>query len=284
MPAPFTNAEVDALLGTVERGVTTDPFVVNFNGLPTEFDLTGTQDTEAAGLTADYTTDFSCSNNHVSILVNSITTGGTIVITGDVWNESTGEITLGVTENITVDTTAGQLYQSLGKFQVVSNVDVSGTTGIDYDLGCIGYFDAANRPFSVRGYRLDVKTSSATADFRMTITAVKNRGGNKIELVDLDDIGFDSTSSNGSLYDHVRFHPTNPSYTASTTLVNADSTQNYKRIDIDTWTDANIEEGVSNIFGNNDEGIIISIAGEPSGGFTGLELMTLFLSLGNVTS
>jgi hypothetical protein len=94
----------------------------------------------------DYATDFGVVNQHVYIYVDDITTGGDIVITGTKVGESDG-IPVAGTETITVDTTVDQYYQTDAKWLEVTNIDVaSGTiTGIDYDVGIIGYLDMGNR-------------------------------------------------------------------------------------------------------------------------------------------
>ena len=272
-----TTEEVQIILDQGERGIVTLPFFIPMSGVTdSEFDLTGNFTELNTGVTGDYTTNFALNNNHLAIHVTALTTGGTVTVTGDKIDEATEDITEGATEDVTIGAGTDKRYQTFGKWQVITNIDVSGTTGMTYDIDNLGYFDAANRPFRVYGYRADVKTSSSTADLRQTITAVKNRGGNEFELVVLDDVGFDSTTSNGTLYDHVREDPAG-FYTSPVNLVANNALQVKKRVDIATYigSDADVD-------GSNNEGIIISFSGEPSGGLTGIDHATLYLTVGSV--
>ncbi len=274
--ATYTQAEVTALLGVTERGTVTFPYFIPMSGITdTTFSLFGGISIQATGQTGDYLTTFAINNNHAYFGIAAQVGAGTFTVTGDRIDETTGGITLGVVEVVTVpDGSVGKLFQTLGKFQNILGLTIAGFTSVEYTLGGIGYFDASNRPFAVRGYRLDVKTSGSTADLRQSIKAVKNRGGNEIELVDLDDIGFDSTSSNGQLFDYVR--EGGVYYTSPVNLVSNNANQVFKRIDIAQYigTDANID-------GDNNEGIIINYSGEPSGGLSSIDHATLHLSLSN---
>jgi len=214
-------------------------------------------------------------NQHLYIKVNSVALGGDIVVTGTSVSESTAVPVEDDTETITVDGTINELYQSDKKWLEITSIDVSGTTGINYDAGVLGYFDAGNRKFALSGYRLDVRSSSDTSDLRYRIRRVRNLGDKKFELVTLEDIGHDSTSNNGQIYDHIRTGDSDRSYTFSHNLLDNNREIVYKQGDFSTFF--NDREFV--IDGDNDEGMIIDFLGEPSGGASAIDQIALTVNI-----
>lgn len=146
-----------------------------------QFKLVGEHRVIASGQVADYATDFSVGNQHASVVVNSITTGGTIIITGVAVSESTA-VPVATTENIVVDTSADQHYQTTNKWLEITNIDVSGTTNINYDIEVVGYLDMGNRDFTITGIRAEFRSGGSNADIAVRIRKVQDDGSGKMAL------------------------------------------------------------------------------------------------------
>lgn len=237
--------------------------------------LVGERRTVTSGETGDYVTDFAVSNNHVNILVNTITTGGGIIITGDSVDESTGLVTLGDTEVITVDTTAAQCYQSIKKWWSVTNIDI--TTGtivsIDYDVLVVGYTDFGNTDFKIVGYRIDAFAQGSSGDFAFVLTKVNDDGAGKASFIELENIGIDSGNAGDQIIDNLRTGGNDRSYDPPVSqLWGDDTTIVFKITDFDTYFSADenhIEAATKN------EGFIIRMEGSPSGGITNVDWITI---------
>lgn len=239
-----------------------------------QFDLTGEVRVISAGETTDYATDFGAQNQHIYILVNSITTGGDIVVTGTSLSESTAVPVVGDTETIPVDTTTNQYYQSDKKWLEITNIDVSSGSivGINYDVGIVGYIDLGNIDFTVVGYRAEFKTTTAIGDVRLRIRKIQDDGLKKMSIVPIEDFGFDSTVGNGSYYDHIRSGANDRSYLSGSDLAPADVMVVFKMGDFNTYfsNDENILECSSKA-----EGLVIDFLGEPSAGISAIDHCTL---------
>jgi hypothetical protein len=277
--------DAETRLQIVERvsALQVQPFFIPMTGVTDSvFTLFGEIKVVAANLTADYLTKFAANNQHVSITVNTITGSGDITISGDKIDEVTGGISLGVTEIITVDSTPGQAYQTLGKFQTVDSITLGGgISAINYNVMNLGYYDGANQDFWVGGYRADIKVASNTSDLKVRIRKVQNDGGNKYSIVEIEDLGFDSTNTNGQIYDNIRTGPEERSYTMSSVpLVPSGSVQTFKQSDFNTYFTSNENK----ILGSNDEGIIVSFEGSPTGGLSSISHVTMFLALQAIVS
>lgn len=217
------------------------------------------------------------SNQHVGIFVNSITTGGAVEITGTSVSEINGVPVPGDTETITVDTSTGQLYLSDKKWIEYTLIDVSATTGMNYDVRSVGHYDASNVDYVIEFLRLDIRSSGANSDLRFKIVKYEAQGGKKFTEFMIEDIGIDSTGGDGSIIDHVRTGPDDRSYTATTGSIFASDTNmnlikqnNYA----DYWTG-----GEAIIHGSTNEGLRIHFEGEPSGGLSAIDHATLTFSL-----
>ena len=245
----------------------------------TQFTVTGELREVANTQAGDYATDFGVGNQHVYIYVDDITAGGDIVITGTSLSESTAVPVPADTETIVVDTSVDLYYQSDKKWLEVTNIDVSATTGIDYDIGIVGYIDLGNRNWRLEGFRAEFRVSSDTGDIRFRIRKVQDDGSKKMSLVPIEDIGFDSTVNNGQVYDHVRTGGDERSYTAGSTLAPNDAMFGFKQGDFSTFFsgDENILESADKA-----EGVIIDFLGEPSGGISAIDhgTITLYYKLG----
>ena len=272
-------------------------FILYFSGTPQEIDvlqtkvytspLTGVVDIifpmvgtireVDAGETGDVATDFPVSNQHAYIYVNSITTGGDIVITGTTLNEGTAVPSAGQTETITVDTSTGQYYQTHKKWWEITNIDITGGTivSINYDYGIVGYPDMGNRDFKLIGYRCDAYGSSDTADFSIIIYKVQDDGSGKMSLVVIEDMGVDSGSAGDQISDNLRTGADDRSYNPAVGNIWLNNTNLvFKQLDFDTYfsSDENIFESAT-----KDEGYIIRIEGEPTGGISGVDFISLEL-------
>jgi hypothetical protein len=213
------------------------------------------------------------------ILINSITTGGNITITGTSVSEVTAVPVAGDTEVITVDTTSNQYYQSDKKWLEVTNIDVSALTSPNYDVGVVGYIDIGNRDFTLLGSRAEFKTSGTTADIRFRVRKVQDDGAKKMSLVAMEDIGFDSTIGNGQYYDNIRTGGQDRSYTMGVSLSASDMMIVFKQGDYSIYFTNN--ENYIECSGKA-EGIIIDFLGEPTGGISSIDhgTITLYYVLG----
>lgn len=241
------------------------------------FPMVGTLREVAAGETGDVATDFPVSNQHAYIYVNSITTGGDIVITGTTLNEGTAIPSAGQTETITVDTSTGQYYQTNKKWWEITNIDVTSGTivSINYDYGVVGYPDMANRNFKIIGYRCDAYSSSDNADFTIIIYKVQDDGSGKMSIVELERIGVDSGSAVDQIIDGLRTGANDRTYDPAVTSIWLNNTNLvFKQLDFDTYfsSDENIFESAT-----KNEGYIIRIEGSPDGGITGVDFISLEL-------
>lgn len=170
----------------------------------------------ATAETGNYTTPVGIQNNHLSIQVNSITTGGDILITGTKVDEKTAIPIQGYTSILTVDSGTGVsgLYQTPEKWYDIQSIEVTGVTGItgpsgiDYDIGIIGYMDLGNRDFTITEYRFESATKqgsgSVAPDLRFIIERVCDIGNNKFTRAFIEDIRVDSSGVLGYIQDNVR--------------------------------------------------------------------------------
>lgn len=160
---------------------------------------------QAAGLTGDYATDFAVDNNHIYLLVNSITGTGGITITGTSVNEVDGTPAAGDTEVIEVDDTAAQYWQSTKKWWDVTNIDIpAGISAINYDLGVVGYIDFGNMDYKIVGYRIDAPSKGVNSQMRFRIIKINDDGAGKMHLSDIEDIEIDASSGTDQVVDYLR--------------------------------------------------------------------------------
>lgn len=250
----------------------------------TSIRLLGERRTVASAQTGDYATDFAVDNQHVSILVNTIVTGGDIVITGDSINETTGVVTAGDTETITVDTTAAQHYQTSKKWWVITNIDI--TTGaivdITYDILVVGYTDIGNSDYKIVGYRLDAFSQGVSPDFNFALIKVQDDGSGKMSFVELENIGVDSNSAGDQIIDSLRTAGNDRSYDSVLAELWGDDTNlTFKQGDFDTYFSSNENHFLSS---SNDEGYFVEIEGSPSGAITNVDYITLRIDYQLITS
>jgi len=235
----------------------------------TRINLVGENRTIKSGQTGDYTTDFGCQNQHLAFTVNSIITGGDIVITGTSISEGGGVPSAGVVETITVDTTTSK-YQTDKKWLEITNIDISsGTiTGINYDIEALGYLDFGNSRWILEGYRVDMRTQSDTSDFAIVLDKIQDDGNKKYSHITVEDYGHDSVSGGGKFFDGIRTAGDNRDYTMIDSLLAPNNcTMCYKCLDFATYftNDENVFDG------NKNEGLIIKLQGKNStGGDSGI--------------
>jgi len=246
----------------------------------TQVPLTGTFIVKAAGETGDDATDYPISNQHVWMLINSITLAdstGTITITGTSLSESTALPVASDTEVITIDSTAGVYYQTDKKWWEITNIDIGADiAAIDYDHGALGYPDMGNRNFRILGYRMDAYASGNTPDMRLIISKVQDLGDKKIEFIDLEDIGVDSGAAGNQIIDHVRTGGSDRSFNPAVSDVWLnDETLTFKQLDFDSYWSGNENEILS---AESNSGYFIRIEGEPDGGgITNVDFVDLLL-------
>jgi hypothetical protein len=264
-------------LNTEDNPPQTITFTLPLRGVTDNtINITGEFRTVAANEVGDYATDFAVSNNHVFLLVNSITGTGGITVTGISIDETTAVPTIGDTEVITVDGTAGQYYQTDKKWWEVTNIDIpAGITVIDYDIGVVGYTDINNQNFELLAYRVDAFAQGISADFRFRLIKIQDDGGNKMSIVDVEDIGTDSGSAGDQIIDGIRVGGDDRSVNPAVGQIwGDDSTLVFKQGDFSTYFVAD-----ENVFrsGTEHEGLIIRVEGSPSGGITNVDFLTIQL-------
>jgi hypothetical protein len=241
--------------------------------------LTGTFVTKATGQTGDDAVNYTISNQHIWLLINSVTLSdstGTITITGTSVSESTGLTVTSDTEVIYIDSTADTYYQTDKKWWEITNVDIGADiVAIDYDHGALGYADMSNRDFKITGYRMDAFSAGNSPDMRLIITKVNDLGDKKVEFINLEDIGVDSGSLGDQIVDHVRTGGSDRSYDPGVADIWLDDeTFTFKQIDFDTYW-----SGENEIFSSTlNSGFLIRIEGEPDAtGITNVDFIDLLL-------
>jgi hypothetical protein len=240
-----------------------------------KFPIIGTLREVGTGQTGEVNTNFAVANQHVYIYVNSITTGGDLIITGTSLSESTAVPVTNNTETITLDTSANQYYQSSKKWWEVDSISISGGTiaGINYDYGIVGYPDLGNRNFKIVGYRADIYSQNDSADIRILLQKIQDDGNKKMSVITLEDIGVNSGDAGDQIIDGLRTGANDRSYNPSATYLWANNTSiTLKQGDFDTYftNDENIFESSS-----KDEGYVIYLGGSPAGGITGADFISI---------
>lgn len=240
-----------------------------------QFNVVGELDTEASSQTSSYSTGFSSRNQHVFVLVNSITGAGEVIFSGTSVSETSAVSVSDDSESLTLDASTGQYYQTTKKWLEISGIFIgAGIAAINYDLGAVGYLDFGNVDFKLSGFRADVKTSGTAADVGVRIRKIQDDGSGKMSIVAIENMGFDSTVSGGSFVDSVRTGADDRSYTFGNNLSASDEFVVMKSADYNTYFsgDENILESST-----KDEGLIIDFLGVPSGGISSVDHVTLTL-------
>lgn len=236
--------------------------------------LTGIFEEVANNVNSDYVTAFGVGNNHISILIKSITTGGIITIKGTSLSEETAVPVPLDTEDIVVDTTLNQYYQTHKKWLEITKIDVSNTTGIVYDIVNLGYSDIGNRDFTINGYRIEAHARGNACDLRFVIEKIQDDGFGKMSIIKLEDIKIDN-NVNG-IIDNLRVAPNSRSYTMSggvgSEIWKDGSTMVLKQGDFDTYFTLNKNRILSS---SKDEGVIIKIIGDPLGAPQGTDYVRI---------
>lgn len=233
----------------------------------TEFYITGTDDEQASGLTADYNTIFSLGNNHASIKVTALTGSGTITITGTETSEETNVPTAG-SEVLTIDSIAD--YQTDKKWMQIDSIVLAGFTSITYDVYKLGYVDLSNNDFRVMGYRIDTRSQANTADVKIEIFRIKNLGGGKYEKVVIESIGVDSNNGNGSQVDNLRTGGADRSFTFGATAFPNNSDYVFKQGDFFQF-----HGDEAFILGSNSEGMQVKISGQGDPDISGTDSIVM---------
>ncbi len=243
--------------------------------LDNQVDVVGSNKLIASAQTANYTTIFTLRNNHLLLYVNSIATGGNIVITGSSLDETTQVPIIGDTETINVDTTSGQFYQSDKKWWEISSIDVSGTVGINYDVRVVGYVDMANRDWELLSYRLSMYADGTSPDIRFVMYKVQDDGNKKMSAVLLEDLGVDSGGAGYQIIDNLRTGIYDRSYNPTVAEIWPDNTMLvFKMGDFSSYFTAD-----ENIFYSRTkaEGMYCHLMGSPSGGISNVDFVTIHL-------
>ena len=183
--------------GNIDLGYS-DTILIGYalkGSLPSPAYLLGINSAIFTGQTATDSTERAMGNNHLCIRVNTITGSGVITVTGDLISESDGTVTLGVTEDITVDATGD--YQTDKKWWIITGIVIpGGISAINYDIVRLGYWDHSNEDFRIIGYRVEITPTNVTqADFRLQIYKVQDDGNKKVTIVTMEDISISGTTA-----------------------------------------------------------------------------------------
>ena len=244
-----------------------------------EFPLIGEVSNVITGTGADFATTTAMRHTHCSILVNAITTGGDLVVSGDSIDPIDGVVTIADTEIIVLDTTAAQRYQTDKHWLEITGVDVSsGTiTGINYDIDRLSYlFDSIEGLFTVvrvLGYRIQFQTNNNGADLGMQMFVVNDDGGKKTSVDTLEDIIWTSTNGNGVITDNLRGGGSSRAYNANVTQVASGDVFAYTMIDFNSF----FSGGENVINGGLNDGLQIIFTGT-GGGLNNIEHGTLTIA------
>lgn len=251
---------------------------IPLNGVTSsEFPYMGEYASVLTGQTADISSTFSMACHSMIIRVNSITTGGDIVITGTTQNPLTNVPQTSVSETITVDTTLSE-YRSSNVWLEVASVNVStGTiTGIDFDVLTIDTYNGFGSDFRFLGYKIDNRSSASDPDIALQIRKFSSDPvTKKVTIITLEDIGWDSTVSGGERIDNLRTAGSDRSYTYSSEHWPANRQLPFQQFDFDIY----FSSGENRILGSQGDGILVDFKGAPSGNISNVENVVLTLVL-----
>lgn len=254
----------DALLSSLQ-------FTINLeqSGNLNKFVLAGVDDILATNLSSDYVNTSGVYNNHIFLLINSITTAsgtGILTVTGTSVSESTSIPVSGDSEIVTI-TTPNKGYQTLKKWLNIDSVILSSNiTSIQYDIKILGYLDFLNNDVKIEGYRAEIlgDSNSDVADITLIIQKVNNESTPFTDIIDIENITINNPFN--QIVDNLRSGVNDRSYTQlSGSIWPQSSDFILKQTDFDTYftDDENI------ILGSGSEGIIIKIdstnLGPPNG-------------------
>ena len=137
----------------------------------------------------------------------------------------------------------------------------------------MGYADFNNNKFKLLGYRADVYTQGTNADLRFIINRVKDNGSKQLEIVTIEDIGFDANGGTDQITDHIRTGGNDRSYNPTVANIIGDNQMlTFKQFDFDSYFSS--EENVF-LCKELNEGIIIRLEGEPTGGISNVDWVSL---------
>lgn len=240
-----------------------------------QFPFLGEYEDEQTGEIGDWSGPISLRNHKAFIRVNSITTGGDLVIGGTSVNPFTGVHAVSDTETITLDTTSS-VYLSSKTWTEIDSIDVSSgsITGINYDFGSLSLYDGFNTDFKMLGYRIDMRSQGNDPDIGFRIRKfTPDPATKKVSILTLEDIGWDSTGSNGQVIDSLRTAGSDRSFTFSDEAWDNNRQFTHKQFDFDFY----FSSGQNRIMGTQGEGILIDFVGAPSGGISNVDNAVLTL-------
>lgn len=184
------------------------PFsVALFGTVPSPFYLLGNYEVIQAGLNATWNPagGATLGGNQLALDVTVLTGSGTVTVTGDSINRSTGVVTVGDTENITVNAIAE--YRTDKRWLRVTQVLIpGGITVITYEAERIGLYNMSSQNFKIVGWRMSPITNSLTlGSLRLQMYRVHDLGSKKYENNTLEDITYDAgTGAADGITDNLR--------------------------------------------------------------------------------
>ena len=245
----------------------------------TEFIIAGVNDIFATGqTTTNYTSAFGSYNNHIYIIINSISSSGSgypsLTVTGTSISESSAVPVENDTETILNLNVNG--FQTYKKWLYVSDISFTNVTSIEYDIHILGYLDFLNTNLKIIGYRLEVlgDDNSNKADITFIIQKVNDSTGNITEIIELENYTIDGNTN--QIIDYLRTGGNNRSYTMPNGISLWPKKTDFvaKQADFDTYFTSN----ENYIFGKTrNEGIIIKVTSTDLGAPNGPQYLSLKL-------
>lgn len=245
--------------------------------LDNDFVMVGENFVHASGLTAGITSTFASGGSKIEILINSITSGGTMFISGISKDQFTSEIINNDTESIEIDTSSGQRYMTSKNWIEINTITLSsGISNINYDVSVVGYENGLGTDFNIAGYSFEAMSTNNTNDLRFILEkVVYDENTKKCSLETLEDFGIRSNVTGNQLVDHLRgTRSVNPNVSS---IMPNNRKFNLNQNDFNDYF-AHFENIV---FGTKGEGFRIRLTGEIGGfsniDFVGVELFTQIL-------
>jgi len=237
--------------------------------------ICGNHSTFATGETGNYTTTTAISNNHVFLLINSITGSGNVTITGTSIDKNTGLPTTSDTEVISIDGSVVQYYKTVKQWWEITNIAIgSGITVINYNIGLIHALNLFQIKFELLSYHCDFLASGVNPDILLKLIRVKKGDGCKFSLLQLENIGIDSNSTGNQIIDGVRTGGDDRSYNPTVSSLWGDNTH----LTFNTNDFTNYWSGENIIDGTNGEGLIIQLEGSPEPSTpTNVDIVNIFI-------
>lgn len=112
-------------------------------------------------------------NRRVQINIKTLTTAGTIRVSGNVADDTAGTYT-STNEDIPVATTG--YYQTTNRFTGLIAVSAQAGLVCTLDARCLDYFNLSGSPYELSGWRVEIKPNDADFDIGVYLLSVRQNG------------------------------------------------------------------------------------------------------------